>query len=161
MRRLTTALALAGLAAATLTACASTVSLSAAPDATNPQCASVIVALPDVLAEGQVGGPLAERPTDAQATAAWGDPTAVTLRCGVPVPDPSTATCLTISGVDWIDVTEEGSTAQTYVTYGRDPAVEVVLDPEVISGGTVLGELGSMVDRTDEVGACISPADAP
>ena len=54
MRRLPIALALAAVAAATLSACASTVSLEAAPDATAPQCASVIVALPEILAEGQV-----------------------------------------------------------------------------------------------------------
>lgn len=161
MRRLPIALALAGLAAATLSACASTVSVDAAPDATNPQCASVIVALPDVLADGQVGGPLDQRATDSQATSAWGEPTAVTLRCGVPVPDPTTASCLTVAGVDWIDVSAEGSQAQTYVTYGRDPAVEVVIDPEVISGGTVLGELGSMVERTEQVGACTAPAHTP
>ena len=44
---------------------------------------------------------------------------------------------------------------------GREPAVEVVIDPEVISGGTVLGELSRQVAATDEVGGCISPADAP
>jgi hypothetical protein len=161
MRRTPIALALVGLAAATLTACASTVSLDAADDATNPACASVIVSLPEAIGATEPGGPFAERPTDAQATAAWGEPAAVTLRCGVPVPGPSTATCATVGGVDWIDVTEEGSEVRTLVTYGRDPAVELVIDPDLLSASTVLGDLSSAVDRTEEVGACISPADAP
>ncbi|MFC7432613.1 MULTISPECIES: DUF3515 domain-containing protein [unclassified Agrococcus] len=162
MRRTSIALALAGLAATALTACAPTVSLDVAEDATDPACASVIVALPDVLAEGQVGGPLDARDTDAQATAAWGEPTAVTLRCGVPVPAPSTAQCLTFEGVDWIAVTGvEGEDAQTFVSYGREPAVEVVIDAEVISGGTVLGELSQQVSVTERVGGCISPDEAP
>ncbi|GAA2174313.1 DUF3515 domain-containing protein [Agrococcus versicolor] len=161
MRRTSIALALAGLAAATLSACTSTVSLQVADDATDPLCASVIVSLPETIGASEPGGPFDERPTDAQATAAWGDPAAVTLRCGVPVPDPSTATCATVGGVDWIDVTAEGSEVRTLVTYGREPAVELVIDPERLSASTALGDVSSAVDRTDEVGACISPADAP
>lgn len=161
MRRPLTALALAGLVAATLAGCASTVSIDAAPDATNPQCASVIVALPEAIGASEPEGPFAERPTDSQATAAWGDPATLTLRCGVPVPGPSTASCTTVGGIDWIDVTEEGSTARTLVTYGRDPAVELVIDSDAMSASTALSELSSAIDVTEEVGACISPADAP
>ncbi|WP_284293992.1 DUF3515 family protein [Luteimicrobium album] len=52
---------------------------------------------------------------------------AITLRCGVAQPGPSDQ-CQSIANpdgtsVDWI--TAETSTGWTFVTYGRDPAIEV------------------------------------
>ncbi|MEZ5191081.1 MAG: DUF3515 family protein, partial [Schumannella sp.] len=81
-RRRARAAAIAAILAATplLAACAPTVVMHPADDANNPDCAAVIVRLPD-----QVAG-LDRRQTDAQSTAAWGDPDAVLLRCGVTVP---------------------------------------------------------------------------
>ena len=56
----------------------------AAPVDVAATCARLIGALPDALS----GGELRRRPvtTDADRTAAWGDP-AVLLRCGVPAPE--------------------------------------------------------------------------
>ena len=75
--------------------CAPIVSMKQAEDANAPECAAVIVRLPDT-----VGG-LEKRQTDAQSTAAWGDPDQVLLRCGVPVPAASELPCID-KGIFWL-----------------------------------------------------------
>ena len=105
--------------AAGLAGCSTTVHLEPAEDANDPACANVSVLLPDT-----VGG--YERVwTDAQATGAWGDPTVV-LRCGVEPPAPSDLVCTTLGGVDWL-VLEQEEERQRLVTYGREPAIEVII----------------------------------
>ncbi|WP_136052177.1 DUF3515 domain-containing protein [Microbacterium sp. K36] len=105
--------------AAGLAGCSTTVHLEPAEDANDPACANVSVLLPD-----SVGG--YERVwTDAQATGAWGDPTVV-LRCGVEPPAPSDLVCTTLGGVDWL-VLEQEEERQRLVTYGREPAIEVII----------------------------------
>ncbi|WP_101845998.1 DUF3515 family protein [Zhihengliuella sp. ISTPL4] len=102
-----------------LAGCSTTVHLEPADEANDPACANVSVLLPD-----SVGG--YERVwTDAQATGAWGDPTVV-LRCGVEPPAPSDLVCTTLGGVDWL-VLEQEDERQRLVTYGREPAVEVII----------------------------------
>jgi hypothetical protein len=118
IRRLAALAAPVALVAA-LTGCSTTIHLEAAEDANNPACADVSVLLPSAI------GDLERVWTDAQATGAWGDPTVV-LKCGVPVPAPSTEQCTTIAGVDWLVLAQEEE-RQRLVTYGRDPAVEVVI----------------------------------
>lgn len=49
----------------------------------------------------------------------------MTLRCGVSVPAPSALVCQTIGGIDWI-ILEQEKLVQQMITYGRDPAVQVV-----------------------------------
>lgn len=113
--------AVAGAIALTagLAGCSTTVHLEPAADANDPACANVSVLLPDT-----VGG--YERVwTDAQATGAWGDPTVV-LRCGVEPPAPSDLVCTTLGGVDWL-VLEQEEERQRLVTYGREPAIEVII----------------------------------
>ena len=139
--RLTSSLAAAGLALAAvvaLTGCTTTVDLDPAAGANEPDCAEVSVRLPDTVA----GEP--RRWTDAQATAAWGDPSAVLLRCGVEAPGPTEARCITIGGVDWI-VDESRAPKYLVTTYGRTPAVEVFIDNESVSPNDVLDNLGGAV----------------
>ena len=107
------------VAAAGRAGCATTIHLEPADDADNPACAEVSVLLPDAVGE------LDRVWTDAQATGAWGDPTVV-LRCGVEPPAPSTDVCTTIGGVDWL-VLDQEEERQRLVTYGRDPAIEVII----------------------------------
>ncbi|MFT4156617.1 MAG: DUF3515 family protein [Microbacterium sp.] len=114
----TGALALLGV----LSGCATTVHLEPATDANDPHCADVSVLLPDAV------GDLERVWTDAQATGAWGDPTVV-LRCGVDVPAPSALVCQSIGGVDWLVLAQEEE-RQRLVTYGRDPAVEIIIKRE-------------------------------
>lgn len=121
-----------------------------AADANSPDCAAVIVRLPE-----SVGG-MTRHWTDAQGTAAWDS---VLLTCGVAVPGPTTLPCDVVDGIDWII---DGSEAPYYrfTTYGRSPAVEVYLDYDAVSGNAVLGSLSSAVGTLPTTGdRCIERSD--
>ena len=135
-----------------LAGCASAVPLTPAADATSAACADVIVHLPSTVADQ------ASRETNAQATGAWGDPAAVLLHCGVTVPAPTTLPCLNINGIDWI---EDDSDAPTYryTTYGRDPAIEIVIDSEAVSGSTALIDVANAVGYVPATSACLGAED--
>lgn len=137
-----------------LSACVPAVPMTPAEDATNPLCADVIVRLRTVPAIEE----LQRRDTNAQATGAWGNPAAVLLRCGVPVPGPSTLPCATVEGIDWL---RDDSDAPNYVftTYGRDPAVEVIVDGNTASGTEALMALSSAVGSIPATRACTNPED--
>jgi len=139
---------------AALTACSPTVAMEPAADATNPGCADVIVHLPTSVADQP------QRETNAQATSAWGQPTAVLLRCGVTPPGPSENICFTVKGVDWL---RDESKAPRYVftTYGRTPAVQVVIDTDLTQGqGTIiLDELGNSVGLIKQTRKCTTTED--
>ena len=135
-----------------LSGCASVVAVDPAEDAANARCADVMIALPPVVAEYD------QRETNSQATSAWGDPSKVVLRCGVTVPGPTTDPCVTVNDVDW--VVSEGDPAWTATTYGRDPAVEVLFDPDEVASSTVLVELGDAVSRVEQDRACVGLSEA-
>ena len=144
-----TALALlAGIAlAGALSACTATVSLEAAADSNNPACAEVSVRLPDQVAE------LTKRATDAQATGAWGNPTAVLLRCGLPPVEVSELPCVTANGVDWL-VDESAKPSYRFVTFGRNPATEVIVDSTKAAGVTALSDLSSAIQSIEATKVC-------
>ena len=144
---------LAAVAVLALTGCASAVTLPPAGDAEDPSCASVVVSLPQVIGEQSLPQPLERRDTTGQGTAAYGTPSAITLRCGMPEPAPSTNPCITIGQVDWLEVAAEGD-VWTFVTYGRSPATEVIIDTAVVSAVTALEGVSSAVDRTGRTAAC-------
>ncbi|GIG37408.1 DUF3515 family protein [Cellulomonas pakistanensis] len=192
-----TALTSAGLALAAaplLGGCASTVGVAVAPDAANPACARVVLALPESLGDG-----LDERRTTSQATWAWGegaDP--VTLRCGVEVPGPTTEQCVTMetaagTSIDWLvradaepadaedadpgalaaatadpsapatatepadPLAEPGSSDWTFVTYGRDPAVEVHVPAAVVAerSTSFLDALSPAIAQVEATRSCL------
>ena len=128
--RFITALTAAALTVVALAGCARTIGVEVAPEAADPLCAEVMLAVPD-----ELGGDLPKVPTDAQATAAWGEPgAAVTMRCGV-IQDGPSADCQHVdsgdgTAVDWIVTTDDAGT-WSFVTYGREPAVEVIVPPAV------------------------------
>lgn len=146
----------AGLLAATalgVAGCSGRVaSVEAAPGAADPACAPAMIALPDEL------GDLALRPTDSQATAVWGDPATVVLRCGVPSPGPTTDQCLSVDGVDWVVRQEDANWRIT--TYGRMPAVEVLFSQTGVSSDTVMTALASAVHQIPATGGCVNIEDA-
>lgn len=149
------AVALAALVVAPLAACAPTIGTNPpAPDAADPACAPVMLALPDTLA-----GDLPQRDTNAQATTAWGDPgAAVTLHCGVEAPGPS-ADCQRVESaagaVDWIVEAGEDGTWR-FTTYGREPAVEVVVPPSVSADHSTafVGDLAQAVSNVPATAEC-------
>ena len=132
------AAAVVAMAALSLGGCATTVSLTPAKGANEPDCAAVTVRLPDAV-DGQQ-----RRWTDAQATGSWGDPTTVILTCGVDEPGPSTLPCQTVDGVDWI-IDDSEAPSYRFTTFGREPAVEVYLDYDAVSGQATLADLATAV----------------
>ncbi|MBD8466706.1 DUF3515 family protein [Plantibacter sp. CFBP 8798] len=147
------ATALAAAATLALAGCAPAVALEPAADANNPQCAEVTVRLPDVVAE------LPERGTDAQATGAWGDPATVLLHCGVAIPGPTTQQCQSVNGVDWI-IDDADAPNYRFTTFGRTPAVEIVLDGDAVASSTVLADLAPAVSVLPVTGKCTALGDA-
>lgn len=140
----------ASLALLTLSGCAATVNLEPAEDSNNPGCAEVMVRLPS-----QLGG-LQERYTNAQATAAWGDPAAVLLRCGLEPVEVSTLPCVSAAGIDWL-VDDSLAPSYRFISYARFPAVEVVVDSENASGITSLEGIAGAVAQLPATKACLAP----
>ena len=149
--RATTALLLA-VSAVVLAGCAAAVPMQPAADAENPACADIIVRLPTTVADQP------ERETNAQGTGAWGDPSAVLLTCGVEVPGPTTLPCVSINGIDWIEDDSEAPMYR-YTTYGREPATEVYLDSELVSGSTTLVDLAAAVANVPASKECLGADD--
>ena len=132
-----------------LSACSPTVSLEPAADANNPGCADVIVRLPDGV-DGQE-----RRTTNAQSTAAWGNPATVILRCGIEPVEISTLPCVTASGVDWI-IDESAKPSFRFISFGRTPALEVIVDSENAVGVNVLDSLEQAVKSIEPTKNCVS-----
>lgn len=104
-----------------LPGCARSVEVSPAAAASDPACQKV--AWPE-----EVAGQRATSTTpDSPAAAAWssGRDPAVVARCGVPVPGPTKDECLGVDGVDW--VAQRLDDGMRFTTYGREPAIEVLV----------------------------------
>ena len=140
-------LAASALLALALTGCVPTVSMQPETLANDPSCAEVSVRLPQTLA-GET-----RRWTDAQATAAWGDPSAILLTCGLTPPGPTTLPCSDVGGVDWI-IDDSEAPNYRFTTFGRTPAVQVYLDYDRVSSGDALRELSRAVSELPVDGEC-------
>ncbi|MET4135515.1 DUF3515 family protein [Pseudarthrobacter sp. PvP090] len=149
--RLVPVAAAAATASLALAACSPVVDVAPAKDAANAACAPMMVALPDAIGEAKL------RKTNSQATAAWGDPSLVVLRCGVNVPGPTTDRCVNVNGVDW--VIKEGDPVWTLTTFGREPATEILMDPDKISSATVLADLAAAAAKVPAARNCVGQAD--
>ena len=99
--------------------------------AADPACTVAASAWPaDVSGRTPVG----TDPTS-PAVRAYGDP-AIVARCGVPTPGPTTDDCLTVNDVDWVATPLSDGTR--FVTYGRDPAIEVLVPKGPVPEGSLL-----------------------
>jgi uncharacterized protein YceK len=132
-----------------LTGCSAIVSLEAAPESNSYSCAEFSVRLPDTIDK------LQKRQTDAQATAAWGNPASVIVRCGLPQVTASKLRCVTASGIDWL-IDESSAPTYRFISFGRQPATEVIVDSKHASGANVLDEVSSAVARTKLLRTCSS-----
>ena len=120
MRRLVTAACTFAFVAA-LTACGDdTVKASPADQARNPLCAQAARHWPATVS-GQKSRTVS---TDSPTVRAWGDP-AIIARCGVTSPGPTSTGCVTVDGIDWVGT--KLSDGGRYITYGRSPAIEVLV----------------------------------
>jgi hypothetical protein len=125
--------------ASLLAACASAVPVPAAPYASDPECARVMLAAPESL------GGLPMRATTSQATAAYGEDFAIIVRCGVEPPGPSDEPCVEVTTgsttLGWL--ISERDDAWVAVSFGRSPTVEATI-PKVRADnavGDLLAEL--------------------
>ncbi|CAB4636430.1 unannotated protein [freshwater metagenome] len=132
---------------ALLTGCAPTVALEPAADANNPDCAEIIVRLPDEIA-GE-----ARRSVNAQSTAAWGDPVSVLLRCGLEPVEVSTLPCVSASEIDWL-VDDSNAPSYRFISFATAPATEVIIDSSRLAGVTVLEQLAGSVGVLEPTKRC-------
>ncbi len=135
-----------------LAGCAGTVPLEPGPEANDPECAAISVRVPDTI------GQLERRTTNAQATAAWGDPAAVIYRCGLPEQGPSDLQCFEVDGVDWL-IDESNAPRYVFTTYGRTPVTEVIVDGDYVSGSDAVRALSPAVSVVEADARCLATTD--
>ena len=130
-----------------VTGCAATVNLEPAPLSNDALCAEVSVRYPDQI------GDLPSRYTNAQATAAWGEPAAIIARCGLEPVEISSLPCVTADDIDWL-VDEAQAPNYRFISFARNPAVEVIVDSENASGVSALEALGLAVSKIPATKRC-------
>ncbi|MFJ4969477.1 DUF3515 family protein [Streptomyces sp. NPDC088755] len=124
--------------------------VTSAPHAKSAACEDLTDRYPDRL------GGQALAFTDRPGVAVWGDD-AVVLRCGVELPAPTIDPCATVDGVDWVfreDRSKDGG--KVVVTYGRDPAVEVVVSDDVVAVDDALVSLSALVEPLKMYTKCLN-----
>ncbi|MDN5808312.1 MAG: DUF3515 domain-containing protein [Brevibacterium sp.] len=144
------ALVLAGVG---LAGCERTVVVEAAEDAQNPKCADIMLRLPDEISGEK------ERTTSSQGTKAWGDPNIAVARCGVTPPGPTTDQCVSVSGVDWISKASDEDDTWVFTSYGRTPAVEVLVNRKAESGNDVLAAISPALAAIKPEAECVGAQD--
>lgn len=130
-----------------LSGCSQTVHLEPAESANSLACANLVVRLPD-----EVDG-LKRRSTDAQSTAAWGEPTSVIFRCGLPEVKLSELKCITEADVDWL-VDDSQAPSYRFITFGRNPATEVIVDSKTAVGVNVIDAISAVVVDQEATAHC-------
>lgn len=143
-----------GFIGVTASGCAATEVVDPAPNAQAPECADVMLALPDEVDEFE------RRDTASQSTAVWGDPSAIVLRCGMEPIGPTTDPCVAPGDVDWV-MREDDDHVQL-ISYGRDPAVEVLLDTDEVDESATMNAqfaLSSPVTAIEQTRECTENID--
>lgn len=128
-----------------LSGCAQRVEVAAATRASSAECAEVAARWPQRVADRER---VAVR-DEPSGVAAWGDP-AIIARCGVAPPGPTTVECLAVDDVDWL--VEPLSDGSRFTTFGRSPALEVLVPRDYAPEPLVLGAFTTTADqlpRTD------------
>ncbi|MFK5690036.1 MULTISPECIES: DUF3515 family protein [unclassified Serinicoccus] len=105
-------------------------------------------------------GPYEPRVTAVQSpgVAAWGEPPIV-ARCGKQPPGATTDPCIDVNGVDWVATTlDDGGTM--FTTFGRSPAIEVLVPESYDSHPLLLPPFGEAAEQVEQtLGLCTSPDD--
>lgn len=122
MRCTSAAVACALVLTASLAACGGgdAVKVSPADQASNPLCAKAARHWPKTVSGQQSRKVTTKSPT----VHAWGDP-AIIARCGLQSPGPTASGCVSVDGIDWVG--SKLSDGGSYLTYGRSPAIEVLV----------------------------------
>lgn len=141
------------VAGVSLAGCERTVVVEPAQDAQNPKCADIMLRMPD-----KVAGEKA-RTTSSQGTKAWGDPSIAVVRCGVTPPGPTTDQCVSVNSVDWISKTSEEEDTWVFTSYGRTPAVEILVNRKAESGNDVLAAISPALTAVKPEAKCVGAQD--
>lgn len=91
---------------------------------------------------------------DTDTVAAWGDP-AIIARCGAAILGPTQDQCLDVAGIDWVAVPLDDGVR--FTTFGRDPAIEVLVPSAYASEALVMpafAQAAAVIPQT--LGACSS-----
>lgn len=88
-----------------------------------------------------------ETAVDSATVAAWGDP-AIIARCGAVPPGPTEESCLDIGGVDWI--VSELADGVSFTTYGRVPAIEVLVPNAYETPALLLPAFGPAAETVEQ-----------
>lgn len=110
---------LCATAVVVLSGCSSAVEVAPTTLASSDTCRAVTAAWP-----ATAGGQERREVSDDTAGAAYGDP-AIIARCGVAALGPTTDDCIEVDGMGW--VAQPLSDGTRFTTFGRDPAVEVLV----------------------------------
>ena len=128
-----------------LGACAGGVEVAVPAAASDPACTAASTKWPASVSGQQA----AQVRTPSPAVRAWGDPSII-ARCGVAAPGPTTLECLTVDGVDW--VVEPLSDGTRFTTYGRSPAIEVLVPKRYAPEPLLLPAFGTAASALPETG---------
>ncbi|MGW3118637.1 DUF3515 family protein [Streptomyces sp. NPDC001107] len=105
-------------------------------------------------APASLGG-LSRRDGSLPGIAVWGDRDIV-LRCGVTPPGVTGDPCFAVDGVDWVmDLAQSTGTRKVIVTYGRDPATQVVFDGSSQTDAALI-DLSRVVSSVKQTSHCIT-----
>ena len=99
-------------------------------------------------------GGLSRRDTSLPGIAVWGDRDIV-LRCGVTPPGITGDPCFAVDGVDWVmDLAQSTDSRKVIVTYGRNPATQVVFDGSSQTDAALI-DLSRIVTSVKQTDHCI------
>lgn len=134
-----------------LAGCSRGVEVTVPPLASDASCTAASSAWPTAVS----GLSLVDVSPRSPAVRAWGDP-AIVARCGVATPGPTTDSCLTVNGIDW--VLTELTDGSKFVTYGRAPALEVLVPRRYAPEGALLPVFTDAATRLPTTGNhCTGP----
>ncbi len=128
-----------------LSGCSSAVEVAIPPEADHEACVAASERWPDEV-KGQSGG---ETDPSDPAVATWGEPPIV-ARCGMPPLGPTEDECVVVDGIDWVAEDLDDGTRLT--TFGRDPAIEVIVPQEHDPAPLILpafSDAATQLPRTD------------
>ena len=75
------------------------------------------------------------------------------VRCGLPEVKVSSLACVTTSDVDWL-VDPADAPKYRFVSFGRSPATEVIVDSSKVTGVTTLDALASAIKSLPATAQC-------
>lgn len=135
-----------------LASCSSALRIEPFEDADTPACHQASELWPPAV-QGMEPRPVA---LQTPSVAAWGDPEVI-ARCGGTPPGPTSSACYDVDGVHWIEI--ELDDGWSFTTYGRDPAIEVLIPDRYTPALWLLPDFGPAAETIEATAFCSSVGD--